>query len=189
MGNVILFGIEQTPQDVGDFARLASSGPPVAQDTSAGPGAARNVLITNEFGSSGWIRTSNPPVNRRKQALLPRLAGVCADVRDRASEPINPSPIDDRKHASLCRSLPRLGVSKGQGEIRVNTAGLLALPHLTRARPLFHRHLDALINASATMPSAPYVPSLREDPNLLANASRAAAMSSESAQGARRCPL
>ena len=45
-------------------------------------------------------------------AVLPGVATACADAPDREFDPTKPSPIDDRDDASVCRSKPRLGVSK-----------------------------------------------------------------------------
>jgi hypothetical protein len=75
--------------------------------------------VTNEgeaevSGSSGWTRTSNPPVNRRKRPILPPVASVGADVADRELDPMNIAPIDDRGDAAVSRPKLRLGVSKGQ---------------------------------------------------------------------------
>jgi len=72
--------------------------------------------IIEGIGSSGWIRTSNPPVNSRKTPDLPRVASDCAESADRESDSMRSSAIDDQKHssdASVCRAEPRLGVSKG----------------------------------------------------------------------------
>jgi hypothetical protein len=41
--------------------------------------------LIEKTGSSGWIRTSNPPVNRRKKKRSPPLAAVCWTLPDRAS--------------------------------------------------------------------------------------------------------
>src|SRR5258708_964715 len=73
-----------------------------------------------EADSSGWIRTSNPPVNRRKTPVLPPVAAPCADAPDRELDRINTGPIDDPTDASVGRPNPRLGVSKGQekGKVR-----------------------------------------------------------------------
>jgi hypothetical protein len=72
-----------------------------------------------EAGSSGWTRTSNPPVNRRKTIVSPRVASDCGESSDRESDSMKSSAIDDQKDSSdafICRSEPRLGVSKGQGK-------------------------------------------------------------------------
>jgi hypothetical protein len=65
-------------------------------------------------GSSGWTRTSNPPVNRRKRTVLPPVAAPCGEGPDHESDPINTSPIDDQRDAGIGRPNPRLDVSKGQ---------------------------------------------------------------------------
>ena len=75
-----------------------------------------------EFTTGDWLlrldsRTGNPPVNRRKTPDLPPVARDCAESPDRESEPIKSDAIDRQDHssdASVCRSKPRLGVSKGQ---------------------------------------------------------------------------
>jgi hypothetical protein len=67
-----------------------------------------------EIGSSGWIRTSNPPVNSQKTPILPPVAAPCAEAPDRELDPIDTGPIDDPSDAAVSRSKPRLGVSKGQ---------------------------------------------------------------------------
>ncbi len=76
--------------------------------------------FVKDFGSSGWIRTSNPPVNRRKTDDLPALAASCGDVPDRELDLVESSPIEDQSDAALCPSKPRLGVSRGQekGKLR-----------------------------------------------------------------------
>jgi hypothetical protein len=72
-----------------------------------------------EIGSSGWTRTSNPPVNRRKPPILPPVAAPCIEMPDRGLDPIITEPIDDRGDAAVSRRIPRFGVSKGQekGEV------------------------------------------------------------------------
>src|SRR5258708_12068378 len=73
-----------------------------------------------EADSSGWIRTSNPPVNRRKTPVLPPVAAPCADAPDRELDRINTGPIDDPTDASDGLPNPPLGVSKVQekGKVR-----------------------------------------------------------------------
>jgi hypothetical protein len=63
-------------------------------------------------GSSGWTRTSNPPVNRRKTAILPPVAAVCAETPDRELDLINIGPINDLTDAAVSRPNPRLGVQQ-----------------------------------------------------------------------------
>ena len=76
--------------------------------------------FVKDFGSSGWIRTSNPPVKRRKTDDLPAVAASCGDVPDRELDLVESSPIEDQSDAALCPSKPRLGVSRGQekGKLR-----------------------------------------------------------------------
>jgi len=53
----------------------------------------------------------------RKTTDLPCVASSRVELPDRESDPIKSSAIDDqqdRSSASVCRSEPRLGVSKGQ---------------------------------------------------------------------------
>jgi hypothetical protein len=57
-------------------------------------------------GSSGWTRTSNPPVNSAKSAVLPRIASTCGDAPDQASAQANNGECDDPLHASKSRSSP-----------------------------------------------------------------------------------
>jgi len=48
---------------------------------------------------------------------LPDVADVCVELPDRNSAPEKSGSIDEKKNrsdASVCRSEPRLGVSKGQ---------------------------------------------------------------------------
>jgi Phage integrase family len=45
---------------------------------------AKVVEFPKGIGSSGWIRTSNPPVNRRKKKREPAFAAVCRTLPDRA---------------------------------------------------------------------------------------------------------
>jgi hypothetical protein len=66
------------------------------------------------FGSSGWTRTSNPPVNKRKTTILPPVAASCATTPDRDSDPANAAAIDDQTDAVVSRPNPRSDVSKGQ---------------------------------------------------------------------------
>jgi hypothetical protein len=66
------------------------------------------------IGSSGWTRTSNPPVNRRKTAILPPVAPFCAETPDRELHSINTGPIEDQNDAPVSRPNPRLDVGKGQ---------------------------------------------------------------------------
>jgi hypothetical protein len=44
---------------------------------------------------------------------LPDVAADCEDAPDRKLAPMKSSPIADQSDAALCRSKPRLGVSKG----------------------------------------------------------------------------
>jgi hypothetical protein len=74
------------------------------------------------IGSSGW--TSNPPVNRRKTAVLPPVAAPCADAPDRELDPINTGPIDDQRDAAISRPNPRLDVSKGQEKGETKAGGV-----------------------------------------------------------------
>ena len=67
-----------------------------------------------EIGSSGWTRTSNPPVNRKKTAVLPPVAAPCAEAPDRDWDPVSAGPIDDQTDAAVSRPNPRLDVSKGK---------------------------------------------------------------------------
>ena len=49
----------------------------------------------------------------------PRVASHCGDSADRESDSVKSSTIDDQKNsfdAPVCRSEPRLGVSRGQGK-------------------------------------------------------------------------
>jgi len=66
------------------------------------------------IGSSGWTRTSNPPVNRRKTATLPLVAASRAETPDRESHSINTGPIDEQNDAAVSRPNPRLGVGREQ---------------------------------------------------------------------------
>jgi hypothetical protein len=72
------------------------------------------INFLNEVGSSGWTRTSNPPVNRRKTAVLPPVAAHGAETPDRELDPMNTEPIDDPADAAVGRRNPRLDVNKGQ---------------------------------------------------------------------------
>ena len=72
-----------------------------------------------KVGSSGWIRTSNPPVNRRKTGLLPLVAEDCVESPDRelTSEKSGSIGVQtDRSRAGVCGFDPGLDVSKGQGK-------------------------------------------------------------------------
>jgi len=66
------------------------------------------------IGSSGWTRTSNPPVNRRKTTDLPGVAEVCGESPKREIDPIKPSAIDDPVDAAVCTPKRRLGARGGQ---------------------------------------------------------------------------
>ena len=60
-----------------------------------------------------------PPVNRGNTTDLPRVASDCVTSPDRKSEAETSDSIDDQKNrsdATVWRSEPRLGVSKGQGK-------------------------------------------------------------------------
>lgn len=89
-------------------ARKGQSAPNADQSRSEVP------EFVKDFGSSGWTRTSNPPVNSRKTGVLPPVASACADVPDRKLDPINIHPIDNCADAAVSRPRPRLGVSKRQ---------------------------------------------------------------------------
>jgi hypothetical protein len=55
---------------------------------------------------------------------LPPVAGRCAELPDRAFASEKSGSIGDQKNqsvASVCRSLPRLGVSKGQEKGKVKS--------------------------------------------------------------------
>jgi hypothetical protein len=75
--------------------------------------------VLDLIGSSGWTRTSNPPVNRRKTGVLLRFAARCEQSPERELDPINIGPIDDSDDASVSRPNPRLDVSKGQEKGKV----------------------------------------------------------------------
>jgi hypothetical protein len=66
------------------------------------------------FGSSGWTRTSNPPINRRKTTDLPGHAAVCGDSPKREIAPVNIGSIDGPSDAAACRPKRRFVASKGQ---------------------------------------------------------------------------
>ena len=71
------------------------------------------------IGSSGWTRTSNPPVNRQKAPVLPTVAATCAESPDRELDPMNTRPIEEGNDAAVSCPNPRLGVSKGQEKGKV----------------------------------------------------------------------
>ena len=75
-----------------------------------------------KVGSSGWIRASNPPVNRRKTTVLPRVASDCIESPDRELTPETLASLDDpnnRSDAADCGLNPGLDVSKGQEKDKV----------------------------------------------------------------------
>jgi len=65
-------------------------------------------------GSSGWTRTSNPPVNSRKTTDLPGVAEVCGESPKREIEPVNTGAIDDPSDAAVSRPKRRFVATKGQ---------------------------------------------------------------------------
>ena len=58
--------------------------------------------IVEKIGSSGWIRTSNPPVNRRKKTAL---AALCGRVLDVAGSRVITRRIRRFSTFALCRRL------------------------------------------------------------------------------------
>lgn len=55
---------------------------------------------------------------------LTRVASDCAESPDRELDPMKSSAIDDQTNSSdaaVCRSEPRLGVSKGQGQVNAKS--------------------------------------------------------------------
>ena len=90
-----------------------------ATDTSDRGPRSEVPEFVKDFGSSGWTRTSNPPVNRRKRGVLLRFAARCGQTPERELDSVSIAPIADPDDASVSRPNPRLDVSKGQEKGKV----------------------------------------------------------------------